>query len=75
MNYKIITENNTYSVFENATDQIIKSFPDRNDAKNFMRKLNLGCFFDGWTPTFFMVSVADKLPENKKNINRKRKSK
>lgn len=55
--YKILEEDNTYKVFEIATEQVIKSFSDKTEAKKFLRHLNLGGGFSGWTPTFFMVPV------------------
>ena len=42
MNYKIVNENNTYNVFETATEQVIRSFFTVDEAKKFLRHLNLG---------------------------------
>jgi hypothetical protein len=47
-------------VFEIATEQVIKSFTDKTEAKKFLRRLNLGGGFNGWTPTFFMVPIKVK---------------
>lgn len=58
--YKLVEENKTYSVFEIATEQVIKTFTDKSEAKKFLRHLNLGGGFSGWTPTFFMVPVKVK---------------
>lgn len=58
--YKLVEENKTYSVYEIATEQVIKSFTDKTEAKKFLRHLNLGGGFSGWTPTFFMVPVKVK---------------
>lgn len=58
--YKLVEENKTYSVYEIATEQVIKSFTDKSEAKKFLRHLNLGGGFSGWTPTFFMVPVKVK---------------
>jgi len=55
-----------YNVIETTTNQIIKSFPAPTEAKEFMRHLNLGGAFDGFTPTFMLVDM-------KAHINNKRK--
>jgi hypothetical protein len=51
-----------YDVLEETTGQVIKSFAgDRfSDARAFMRHLNLGGGFDGWTPTFLLKKI--KIP-------------
>lgn len=56
-NYKIVEENNFFKVFEVPTDQVVKIFSDNKEARKFLRHLNLGGGFDGWTPTFFLKSV------------------
>jgi hypothetical protein len=45
-----------YDVLEETTGQVIKSFASDRfaEARSFMRHLNLGGGFDGWTPTFFI---------------------
>jgi len=58
MNYRVV-EGNTYTVVETATEQIIKKFDTLKEAKSFMRYLNLGGGFDGWTPQFMLKKVAD----------------
>ena len=40
--YKLIEENKIYNVFEIATEQVIKSFTDKTEAKKLLRHLNLG---------------------------------
>jgi len=51
-----------YDVLEETTGQVIKSFAgDRfAEARAFMRHLNLGGGFDGWTPTFLLKKI--KIP-------------
>jgi hypothetical protein len=51
-----------YDVLEETTSQVIKSFPgDRfSEARSFMRHLNLGGGFDGWTPSFLLKKI--KMP-------------
>ena len=58
MNYNLVegkADKSTYEVIETTTDQVIKSFPGDKfiEARAFMRHLNLGGGFDGWTPSFF----------------------
>lgn len=50
-----------FDVYEVPTEQVIKRFNDPKEAKKFMRHLNLGGGFDGWTPTFFMTPVTVKV--------------
>ena len=48
-----------YDVLEETTSQVIKSFPgDKfSEARAFMRHLNLGGGFDGWTPSFLLKKI------------------
>lgn len=59
--YKLVENNNSYSIFEISTDQIVKSFNDKKEAKKFLRHLNLGGGFDGWSPSFFLRPVEVKI--------------
>jgi hypothetical protein len=68
MNYKIVNENNTYNVFETATEQVIRSFSALDEAKKFMRSLNLGNAFDGWTPSFFLKNFSFSRKKAKKRV-------
>ena len=45
-----------YVIYENRTEQCIETFKTKNNAKNFMKRLNSGCGFAGWTPPFFVES-------------------
>lgn len=61
MNYNLVegrADRNEYDILETTTDQVIKSFAgDRfSEARAFMRHLNLGGGFDGFTPTFLLKS-------------------
>lgn len=58
MSYKVITEENTYSIFEKESDITIDLRTDEKKARDLCRKLNLGSGFNGWTPPFF----ATKYP-------------
>ena len=68
MNYKIVNENNTYNVFETATEQVIRSFSVLDEAKKFMRSLNLGNAFDGWTPSFFLKKIDFTKKKVRKSV-------
>jgi len=58
MNYNLVEgkDKSMYDVLEETTNQVIKSFPgDKfSEARAFMRHLNLGGGFDGWTPPFLV---------------------
>lgn len=56
MNYKIKLDNGV-AVYEVATEQVIKTFDSLDKARKFMRKLNLGGGFDGWTPSFVLSEI------------------
>ena len=62
MNYNLIEgkDKSMYDVFETTTNQVIKSFPGNkfSEARAFMRHLNLGGGFDGFTPTFFLKKIT-----------------
>ena len=61
MNYNLVEGKNKseYDVLETTTDQVIKSFSGDKflEARTFMRHLNLGGSFDGWTPTFILKKI------------------
>lgn len=59
--YKIIEDNGSFQVWEIATEQVIKTFTgDNKEARKFLRHLNLGGGFDGWTPSFFLKNFEIK---------------
>jgi len=60
MNYKIINNpNNVFNVIETATNQIIGAFGTQEEAKDYMRFLNLVGAFDGFTPSFLVKKVEN----------------
>lgn len=66
MNYNMVeNKNKMYDVVETATDQVIYTSNEK-DARLFMRHLNLGGGFDGWTPSFllknFMLPAKKAIP-------------
>lgn len=67
MSYKVVEQNKAFNVMEErkvdktAAEQVlIKTFSTRQEAKLFMRKLNGGMGFNGWTPSFFLIPVKVK---------------
>lgn len=66
MNYKIIESEDTYykSVYyvkETTTNQVIKTFYDFPEAKKYMKFLNLGGAFDGFTPSFILNNTSKNM--------------
>ena len=61
MNYKLAVDNDKLvSVVETSTQSTIKTFFELKEAKEFLRHLNLGGGFDGFTPNFLLKKVYDK---------------
>lgn len=63
MNYNLVegrTDKSKYDILEETTEQVIKSYPGNefSEARAFMRHLNLGGGFDGWTPSFFIKKIV-----------------
>ena len=53
MNYKLVENKGKFFVFEKPTMQkISKTYDTKEEARSFLRHLNLGGGFDGWTPAF-----------------------
>jgi hypothetical protein len=63
MTYNLVEgkDKSMYDVLEETTSQVIKSFPGEKflEAREFMRHLNLGGGFDGWTPTFLLKKIKN----------------
>lgn len=70
MNYKIVNNATMFDIVEIQTDNIIKTFSKQNEARQFLRNLNKGIGFCGWTPSFFLQKF--KVPSG---IKKKSKSK
>lgn len=70
MNYKLVEDENKkiYYVKETTTDLNIEFFKDFSEAKKFMRHLNLGGGFDGFTPQFMVYKKTKLLNKNSKNM-------
>ena len=61
MNYKVVEVNGTFVVEEKATKQIIETFEEYTDAKKYMKFLNLGGAFDGFTPSFILNNTSKNM--------------
>jgi hypothetical protein len=61
LDYKIIEKNGKFSVEERSTQYIIKTFNTREDAKKFMKFLNLGGGFAGFTPSFILNNTSENM--------------
>ena len=63
MTYNLVEgkDKSMYDVLEETTSQVIKSFPGDKflEARSFMRHLNLGGGFDGWTPSFLLKKIKN----------------
>ena len=57
MKYKMKEDNGFWNIIETPTQHVIRSFKDREEAKKYMRNLNFGAVFDGWTPAFFLKDL------------------
>lgn len=61
MNYKVVEIGGAFAVEEKATQQIIETFEDYTDAKKYMKFLNLGGSFDGFTPSFILNNTSKNM--------------
>jgi uncharacterized protein YlbG (UPF0298 family) len=57
INYKIVNKKNKFCVLETQTDQIVKVCDTVQKAKKYVKHLNLGGGFDGWSPSFIQVKI------------------
>lgn len=66
MNYKLKSSLyvDLFDIIETNTNQVVFT-SNQKDAKMFMRHLNLGGGFDGWTPSFVLKKFTisqEKVP-------------
>jgi hypothetical protein len=65
MHYKIVETDGKFVVLEKPTNIELKQFQDKEQARVFLRHLNFGGGFDGWTPAFmqqkYFFDQAGKL--------------
>lgn len=71
-NYQIMIDETDFqfNVFETSTSQIIKTFFFQDDAEDYLKFLNRGGAFNGWTPSFMLrkVNVEYDLNQEFENI-------
>lgn len=57
-NYQILIDDSfQFNIFEKNTNQIIKTFFFEDDAKDYLKFLDRGGAFNGWTPHFMLLKV------------------
>lgn len=56
--YQIVKNNTTYNIIEINTGNIVFDTGCRTTAASVARRLNGGCGFRGWTPTFILQAAA-----------------
>jgi hypothetical protein len=61
MNYKVIEIGGAFVVEEKETNQIIETFDEYSEAKKYMKFLNLGGGFDGFTPSFILNNSSKNM--------------
>ena len=57
INYIIKNIDNKYLIVETQTNLIIKTFKNIKQAKTFLKHLNFGGGFDGFTPPFMLTKI------------------
>ncbi len=50
-----------YYIKEVKTDQVIKAFRSFSDARKFLKFLNSGGGFSGWTPSFLLTRTRNQV--------------
>jgi hypothetical protein len=68
VDYKVVEISGSYCVQENATGHVINQFNNIGEAKKYMKFLNLGGGFSGWTPNFIVSKSTSALNKNSKNM-------
>lgn len=53
-----------WCVFENNTEQVINSFYFEDEAKEYIKFLNDGGAFNGWTPAFVLNEITIQSEED-----------
>ena len=53
----MIDVNGVWKIIETPTEHTIAEFKSKDEAKKYMRNLNFGAVFDGWTPAFFLKNL------------------
>ena len=61
VDYKIVEIDRGYAVQEKNTGHLVRAFDHYDDAKKYMKFLNLGGAFSGWTPSFILNSSSKNM--------------
>lgn len=68
INYKIVDlkekRKKMFGVFEKGTQNVVKTFYNKDEAMSLCRHLNLGGGFDGNTPAFFLKNNSKSYTLN-----------
>jgi hypothetical protein len=56
----------SYKVLETTTEQTVGLFSTEIEARKFLRHLNFGGGFDGWTPSFFLRDLSTYINKPRK---------
>jgi hypothetical protein len=67
-NYQVSEIAGAYAVMEKHTEQIIEVYFDQQEAKKYMKFLNLGGAFDGLTPNFMLRKPLSSINKTSKNM-------
>jgi len=68
VDYSVIEVGGAFVVEEKNTGHIIEAFDNYNEAKKYMKFLNLGGGFSGWTPNFIVYNITSALNKISKNM-------
>lgn len=61
LDYKVIEKDGKFCIEERATEYIIKTFKNKDEAKKYMKFLNLGGGFAGFTPSFILNKSSKNM--------------
>jgi hypothetical protein len=61
LDYKVVKVGEAYCVEEKATGYHINTFKKQEDAKKYMKFLNLGGGFAGFTPSFILNKSSKNM--------------
>lgn len=61
MSYKIVKNGDQFEIHELLSEQKISTHPSHEDATKRYRFLKKGGAFNGFTPSFFLISFKDKI--------------
>ena len=61
MSYSVKQNGVSHEVIERGTNLIVATRKDNESARKLVRSLNLGCGFNGFTPSFFCYKYKEVL--------------